>query len=814
MRSKGCLDVVWTMDQFIVLDLFHQKHPQQSFSHLMFQSIDNIELADPRYNEKDRVDGIIGVDVLASQLLDGLRRNSLGLLAQNTTFGWIECGGPSTEIEVDPLRSVNLVTTGELYAQIRKLWEMEETSERRGMSVEDQECERLYQSTVVHRDGKYGVTLLLKPGAKLGKSRSMARRRLYCFGNRFKKNPELKAAYVQFMTEYEQLGHMRKAEPLKPDVLHYYIPHHAVAIDRKFRVVFDASAKTTNGRSLNEMQYAGPRLQKDLIDIMMNFRTGRFAITADICKMFRQIAVQPHFWDLQRILWRRSQEEPICEYWLTVVTYGMVSSPYNAMKTLIKCALDNAEEFPRAAKVVQSDLYVDDLLTSVETKAEAVTLKAEVIALLEKGQFELAKWRSNCEPIMSVVVDEKVVSEQDSTSVLGIVWNYRDDEFRFKVQGRSQPEVITKRVMTSEAARVYDPQGYVTPITIRAKLFIQEMWRNGSDWDVPLPAELQREWKKFYEEIKTIAQIRIPRWLGTTSSTKMQIHLYCDASKKAYGAAAYVRVCENGSWSAKLLCSKSRVAPIKIVTIPRLELSAIELGCSMLVRIKEIPMLANVGIFVWSDAEIALRWIRKPVNELKTFVANRVTRILEAITIEQSRHVRTEHNPADLLSRGVRAETLISNSLWWNGPEALRESTENWPLWKAIESDPEISQQVETEVKRPGIKFDHVLLTLMNEKEVESRLIDQFSSYRKACRITAYVFRFCHKSYEPVRRRRSKDENQWLRAYIHQSWESKATEAISVGEKSYIIIRPSIPECENALGYWIMKAQKESFPTE
>lgn len=150
-------------------------------------------------------------------------------------------------------------------------------------------------------------------------------------------------------------------------------------------------------------------------------------------------------------------------------------------------------------------------MSSVETESAALTLKGEVIALLQKGGFELAKWKSNCKAIMSETVNEpgKIVCEQDSTSVLGIVWNYKEDEFQFKVQNRKQPEVIMKRVITSEAARIYDPQGYVTLITIRAKLYNQELWRTGSDWDAPLTSELQNGWKSIYEELKVIDQVRI-----------------------------------------------------------------------------------------------------------------------------------------------------------------------------------------------------------------------------------------------------------------------------------------------------------------
>lgn len=336
-------------------------------------------MAEPHYHVRDQIDGIIGVDFLASQLMPGLRRNPLELLARNTKFGWIVFGGLAADNKPDTLATINLVTSGELYAQIRRLCEIEEVTESPVMSEEDSACEALYSTTVMRQNGRYAVTLLMKPDSELGESRAMARRRLYCLENRFEKNPDLKEAYIKFMNEYEELGHMKRAEPLQPNAMHYYIPHHAVAIDRKFRVVFDASAKTTNGKSLNDKQYVGPRLQKDLIDIVMNFRTGRFAITADICKMFRQVQVQPKYWDLQRILWRKTKKvkDPIGEYWVTVVTYGMVSSPYNAVKTLKQCALDNTTEFPRAARTVKSDFYMHDLLTSVETEIEAITLKGD-----------------------------------------------------------------------------------------------------------------------------------------------------------------------------------------------------------------------------------------------------------------------------------------------------------------------------------------------------------------------------------------------------------------------------------------------------
>lgn len=799
--------------------------PRNTFAKVPFPNIGEHDLADQDYNIRGPIDGIIGLRVLGEHLREGLQRNALGLLAQQTTFGWIVFGVANND-KPDALCTVNLVTAQDVFNQVRKMWESEELHEERSMTQLEEECEALYKSTLVRNEDRYSVTLLLKPDSELGESRSMARRRLYCLENRLSKNPEIRPKYNEFMDEYERLGHMRLADPLDPAKLHYYIPHHAVSIDRKFRVVFDASAKTSNGKSLNEIQYIGPRLQRDLTDILMKFRTGQFAMTADICKMFRQIEVQPECWDLQRILWRKSPDEPIREYVLTVVTYGMTSSPYLAVKTLQQCAADNAQEFPRAAQATKEDFYVDDLLTSDESQSSLANLKGEVIALLRKGGFELAKWRSNCQAIMEEESDPKLVIEPDSTSVLGIVWNYRNDEFQFKLQVRIQPDVVTKRVITSEAARIFDPQGYLAPLTIRAKFFIQESWRADQDntnhdkWDMPLAQSIQQEWKEYYDELRMIDHVRIPRWLETSSSVKTQIHVYCDASSKAYGAASYVRVCKNGRWSAKLLCARTRVAPIKTLTIPRLELNAVVLGCSLVDKIRAVPMFEKAPIFMWTDSEIVLHWLRKPTDQLKVFVSNRVVKIQKRVTMNQCRHVRSEENPADLLSRGLRAESLIGNSLWWNGPQALTENNEDWPLWKTSAINPEIDGQIQAESKKPKVFAARVALSVtrtIEKKQVSVSLLDKNESYRQSCRASAYVLRFLYLFFKPQWKKREENGKECplvFKIFSTPAWISSVSSPVPLEKGELMVPRISLLEYDNALKYWIRSSQIESFPIE
>lgn len=686
-------------ETFVIIPPLELNMPQQSFSPATFPQISNSDLADPLYYDSQPVEGIVGVGFLGRYLKNGLHRDNRGLVAQCSDFGWIIFGGLVAGDEERPT-AFTVITMSELYSQIHKLWEIEELEERPALSMDERACEMLYESTVVKGTDRYIVKLMLKPHIELGDSRSMAMRRFHQLEGRFKRDPELKTQYVKFMKEYEQLGHMRRADPLPPETQHYYIPHHAVAIERKFRVVFDASAKTTNGRSLNEAQYVGPRLQRDLMDIVMSFRVGQFAMSADICKMFRQIEVNQNEWDYQRILWRESTDEPIHDYWLTVVTYGMASSPYNAVKTLVKCAQDNAQEFPAAAKVTQTDFYMDDLLTAVNSREEALVLKTELNALLLRGGFELAKWRSNCREIMSGLCDPKMLAEQGCTSVLGMSWNYELDIFQFKIKENMGTGEMTKRKITSEAARIFDPQGYLAPITVRAKLCIQKLWREHTTWDEPIRSEIQSDWSQYCAQLRAAEQIPIPRWLLLTPNIPHQIHIFCDASTRAYGAAAYVRVQRPDGWKAMLLCSKSKVAPLKTVTVPRLELCAVELGSKLLSRIRAIETFAAAPAFIWTDSEIALYWLRKQPNELKTFVANRVAKVLQVVRPEQSRHIRSEENPADLVSRGVSADSLIGHGLWWNGPPMMTGDRETWPDWTGTSLSRSASEMFQLEIKR------------------------------------------------------------------------------------------------------------------
>ncbi|UYV78654.1 hypothetical protein LAZ67_16002290 [Cordylochernes scorpioides] len=215
------------------------------------------------------------------------------------------------------------------------------------------------------------------------------------------------------------------------------------------------------------------------------FRTYPVAITADIEKMYRQIRIHPEDADYQRILWRPSPEESVVDYRLLTVTYGTTSAPFLAMRTLQQLAEDEGQNYPEASRVTLNDFYVDDLLTGAQTIAETKELIDQLKDLMKKGGFHLRKWNSNCHEIVSHVEEmneeKKINLEKGAISkILGIVWDHVQDTFRVNIT--LPEEVVTKRDLLSNIARIFDPIGFLSPTTVALKIIMQELWRDPNRW--------------------------------------------------------------------------------------------------------------------------------------------------------------------------------------------------------------------------------------------------------------------------------------------------------------------------------------------
>lgn len=368
-------------------------------------------------------------------------------------------------------------------------------------------------------------------------------------------------------------------------------------------MVFDASCKTNKNISLNEIQLVGEKLQRDLHEITMRFRRFPIAISADIQKMYRQVKIIPKQWNLQRIFWRKSPKEPIREYSITRVIYGMASAPHCSVRAMVEGANFFRSQYPGAVHAIENDFYVDDGLFG------AIELAKEIQFVLEQSGFPLRKWKSNSKKLLKElrgVNDTSLnLSDDEQTSVLGLKWIISPDEFTYDVNDNEMNAKLTKRIVLSKIPKLYDPNGFVAPFITKAKIFMQILWKLKIDWDIDLPSDLAIEWKSIWNNIACIRKIRIPRYIGSYDERKMQIHGFSDASTKALGAVFYVRIVDsNDEIQIRLISSKSRIAPIKIVSIPRLELAAAELLSNLCVVVTKAMEWTSIPIFLWCDSTV------------------------------------------------------------------------------------------------------------------------------------------------------------------------------------------------------------------
>ncbi|KMQ85672.1 hypothetical protein RF55_15625 [Lasius niger] len=342
---------------------------------------------------------LIGAEYFYQLLCIGQIKLKTGTtILQRTRFGWVV-----TRKIYSPSQKVNNLchlSRSTLENAVQRFWETEELPTRKILSPEEEDCEKYYKQTLEKlSSGHYAVGLPFNTKKdELGESYKTALTRFQGLEKRLTTDAKLYEEYRSFLKEYENLGHMTRVEDTDKQN-EYFLPHHAVvkntSTTTRLRVVFDASAKTTSGVSLNDTLLTGPVVQQNLFSIVTRFRLHNIVFTADIKKMFRQVFIRKDDRQYQKILWRNNPEEVIQIYKLNAVTYGMSSSPYLATRTVQQVAADERQTFPEATDIITKDMYVDDLLTGAETVKRTQTLKTQISGILSRGGFNLRKWASN-----------------------------------------------------------------------------------------------------------------------------------------------------------------------------------------------------------------------------------------------------------------------------------------------------------------------------------------------------------------------------------------------------------------------------------
>ncbi|XP_053686315.1 uncharacterized protein LOC128735856 [Sabethes cyaneus] len=714
-----------------------------------------IELADPAFFTSKAVDLVLGIQHFFAffntgnevQLGEGLPTLT------ESVFGWVVSGsvdGPQRGQRISCNMAVGLEEL------LGRFWSCEEIGSPTNYSPEELRCEEQFAQTVQRgSDGRYTVSLPKVEGAfgRIGDSRDIAFRRLQGIERRLSRDAELRNQYNQFMEEYRQLGHMRRVDvPCKEQVVRCYLPHHPVikqeSTTTKVRVVFDASCKTATGESLNDILLAGPVIQDDLRSIILRSRTKQILLVSDVEKMFRQIQIAEADRPLQSILWRTDTGEDAETYELTTVTYGTKPAPFLATRTLKQLAMDEQALFPLAARAASEDVYMDDILTGIDDAEAALEMRVQLMEMLRKGGFRLRKWASNCPTVLQGIPEEDLavikadgyeLDSDPAVKTLGLIWHPNRDvlKFRFKIPELSQDERLSKRKVLSIIATLFDPLGLIGTVITTAKVFMQLLWclkdEDGKklDWDHWLPASVEREWRNFHAQLPFLNELVIRRCVILPRAISVELHLFSDASERAYGACAYVRsVDSEGTVSVVLLTSKSKVAPLQCQSIPRLELCGARMAAELSSQvIKAIKM--QIEVVFWTDSTCVLRWIKAAPSTWTTFVANRVAKIQTLTENKTWRYVPGTENPADLISRGINPEQIQTNILWWEGPTWLKAEKELWP--KDI-TEP-IAEEAAKEARRTAVHC------ISQQEEFGDWYVRKFSSFSTMIRTTAWWFR-------------------------------------------------------------------------
>ncbi|XP_037301751.1 uncharacterized protein LOC119191999 [Manduca sexta] len=523
----------------------------------------------------------------------------------------------------------------------------------------------------------------------------------------------------------------------------WYLPHFAVVNalkPDKLRVVHDAAAKT-KGTTLNENLLTGPDLLQPLPAVLLRFREHPVAVTADITEMFMQVGLREEDRDALRYLWRgnRRDSRPPEVYRMKVLIFGASCSPATAIYVMNRNAERHRHTHPEAVEAIKKKHYMDDYLDSYEDEHRAITIATQVRNIHREAHFELRKWTSNSPAVLKALGESPNATEaveiERTERVLGLIWRPQEDRLAFNLDLARIPsnllrrEAPTKREALKIVMSLFDPLGLVSPITVRAKQLLQEVWRRGTDWDDPIDDELSAAWVNWLTHLKQLNGVTVPRcYPGYSRARKLQLHVFTDASESAYATALYWRAeDDDGRVTVTLLAAKAKVAPLKLTSIPRLELQAAVLGARMAASVTQEHSRQPESTTYWTDSKTTLCWIRTGARSYKPYVAHRIAAIEEHTQANQWRWVPTRYNVADDATRDV-PDNFTREHRWFNGPEFLRDPPELWPAEETQLSTDTGEERVNTITERREKQYKEVLPD-----------VNRFSNWNRYVRAAARV---------------------------------------------------------------------------
>ena len=752
--------------------------------------LDKITEVFHRYKQNIPIGLIIGgncpkphqpVDVIPSQ--DG------GPFALCTTLGWCVVG-PCKKKKTDELAchhiqvedvSTNLpashkfvlkkptvqdVTIGDRFKEMYMNDFNENHSEKKALSVEDNKFLEIMQEDGKLIENRHHLPLPLRnKEPMLPNNRSMAVKRLKSVKNKMLRDTDYRNSYVSFMESMFNKGQARKVDPQTKarEGMVWYVPHHGVYHPRtkKFRTVMDCSAEF-DGRSLNSELLQGPDNTNLLLGVFLRFREYNIPFMGDLEQMFFQIFVSENQRSLLRFLWWKDgdvQNEPE-DYEMCVHLFGAVSSPSVAGYALRKTAVDNIDVYgPEAANAILRNFYVDDLLKSMKTEEDALKMIDNISKMCASGSFNLTKLVSSNRQVLNNIPIEKRAKDYrnfdfshmglPTERALGMVWHLETDSLGFRSKFLEKP--LSRKVILTDVMSAYDLDGRASAFTLPGKKVLQELTAEKKGWDEEVSTAHTKRYEEWKSDMALLEDIDVPRCFTPADfgdTVSRGLHCFSDASETGYGQVSYLRsVNADGKIHVSQVTAKARVAPLKSITIPRLELTAGTVSVKVAAMLQEELDFADLPTTYWTDSNIVLGYINNEGKRFRTYVANRLNLIHTYSSKDQWRYVNTDDNPADYASRGLSPKCESKVRVWFDGPDFLWMNEEHWPANKV---DPVEDDDVEV---KPSVLAVNKILVVENA-EVLTMLELRFSSWYKLVRVLAHVFGFIHRIKRKIKARK------------------------------------------------------------
>ncbi|XP_055614693.1 uncharacterized protein LOC129761014 [Uranotaenia lowii] len=623
-------------------------------------------------------------------------------------------------------------------------------------SQEDQQALTLLSNTTQRKNGRYEASLLWKYSEiRVPDSKKMAMNRWNCLEKRLLKDPALYGTMQRTMNDYIQKGYARELTQEELNVKRdrtWYLPIFPVTNPNKpnkTRLVWDAAA-TSHGISLNSMLLKGPDQLASLISVLLKFREFKVGISGDIREMYHQILIRESDQHCQRFFWSDELGVPPRTYVMQVMTFGARSSPSTAQYVKNTHAQQFKQTHPAAVSAIIEKHYVDDMLISTETVEEGISLASEVKSIHASAGFELRNFVSNSRKVVTTLeqlnppetCDEKNMNigiAATTEKVLGMWWNTANDSFMFKISPRFDEDLLegrrkpTKREVLRTLMLIFDPLGLVGHFLMFLKCLLQEIWRTSIGWDDPIGDEQFQKWTRWLNVLPQITTLKIPRCyravVSLSPDTNVQLHTLVDASENGMAAVVYLRFEKNGNIDCTITCSKTRVSPLKFLSIPRSELQSSLIGARLAKTVCENISFKVDQRFFWTDSRNVLSWMSADHRRYSQFVSHRVSEILELSELSEWHWIPSKLNVADEGTKWKKNPDLSSTCRWFQGPPFLRLPSSQWPLPE------EPIEQTEIELRA------HLLCHAASpDKSVIPT--QKFSSWNKLLRCTSFIFRY------------------------------------------------------------------------